>query len=146
LRFDLPPASGVFAAADAQDVEEILGNLLENAVKWARGTIRVSLSSDGPEARIEVEDDGPGIPPADRARVLDSGFRLDTAKPGTGLGLAIVSDLVHAYGGRLALDRSERLGGLHVLVALPRAEPNAAPAGEAPASSTPASHPPATAA
>ncbi|MGI1661584.1 sensor histidine kinase [Palleronia sp. KMU-117] len=123
LQFDLPPCgTAVFAAADAQDVEEILGNLLENAVKWASGTIRVSLSAEGAEARIEVEDDGPGIPAADRAKVIDSGFRLDTAKPGTGLGLAIVSDLVHAYGGRLVLDRSDRLGGLHVLAALPRSE------------------------
>jgi signal transduction histidine kinase len=121
LAFERPEvAPGLYAAADAQDVEEILGNLVENAVKWAEGRVRVTLAREGSEVRIVVEDDGPGIPEADRGRVTDSGFRLDTAKPGTGLGLAIVSDLVTAYGGRLALDASEDLGGLRATVALPR--------------------------
>jgi signal transduction histidine kinase len=121
LTFDLPEAApGLYAAADAQDVEEILGNLVENAVKWAEGRIRVTLAREGAEVRIVVEDDGPGIPEADRERVTGSGFRLDTAKPGTGLGLAIVSDLVTAYGGRLTLDASDDLGGLRVSAALPR--------------------------
>ena len=120
LSFERPEAdAGIYAAADAQDVEEILGNLVDNAVKWARGRVRVSLSREGAEVRIVVEDDGPGIPEAERGRVTGSGFRLDTAKPGTGLGLAIVSDLVTAYGGRLALDASDDLGGLRVLAALP---------------------------
>jgi signal transduction histidine kinase len=121
LAFELPGvAPDLYAAADAQDVEEILGNLVENAVKWAAGRVRVTLAREGSEVRIVVEDDGPGIPEADRGRVTDSGFRLDTAKPGTGLGLAIVSDLVTAYGGRLALDASEDLGGLRATAALPR--------------------------
>jgi signal transduction histidine kinase len=122
LTFDLVPSPPLFAAADQQDVEEIFGNLIENATKWARGTIRVSLASEGRELRITVEDDGPGIPEVERASVIGPGFRLDTAKPGTGLGLAIVSDLVHAYGGNLVLDRSERLGGLSVTVVLPRTD------------------------
>lgn len=126
IEFEIVPSPPVHAAADAQDVEEIFGNLIENATKWARGRIRVSLSSAGPTASIMVEDDGPGIPEDDRRHVLGSGYRLDTAKPGTGLGLAIVSDLVHAYGGSLDLGRSDDLGGLRVDVRLPRSE--AAPA------------------
>lgn len=126
LIFQLVPSQPVHAAADQQDVEEILGNLIENATKWTNSTIRVTLTSVGPQVRINVEDDGPGIPEKDRALVVDSGFRLDTAKPGTGLGLAIVSDLVHAYGGSMTLGASDTLGGLHATVRLPRADPAAA--------------------
>jgi signal transduction histidine kinase len=110
-------------AGEAGDFEEIAGNLLENAFKWSRGRVHVSLgrSSDpGQPKRVDlvIEDDGPGIP-ADRAsEALQRGRRLDENKPGSGLGLAIVSDLVAEYGGALELGNSE-LGGLRAVVTLP---------------------------
>ena len=104
---------------DRQDLEEVLGNLLDNALKWGRTTIRLSAISEPGGAVLCVEDDGAGIPEAERARVLESGARLDVSVAGTGLGLAIVSDLVSAYGGRLELSTSVRLGGLIAAVHLP---------------------------
>lgn len=104
------------------DLEEILGNLLENAGKWARTRVRLSILSDASNAArfcLLVEDDGPGIPEEQRSQALRRGTRLDETKPGTGLGLSIVSDLVAEYGGTVALDRS-RLGGLKVVTRLPR--------------------------
>jgi signal transduction histidine kinase len=71
---------------------------------------------------IWVEDDGPGIPEAERLRIFDRGVRLDTGKPGTGLGLAIVRDVAEIYGGSVTLGTSEDLGGLLVELRLPRAE------------------------
>lgn len=104
---------------DAQDIEEVLGNLLDNALKWCR--TRLSLTAQKRKGGIEVlvEDDGPGIPEADRAEAMRSGARLDTSKPGTGLGLAIASDLLQAYGAVLMLEDSKGLGGLAVRIALP---------------------------
>jgi signal transduction histidine kinase len=131
IAFDIVPSPPVRAAADSQDIEEIFGNLIENATKWARGRIRVSLSSTGPYVAIVIEDDGPGIPEEDRQHVLGSGYRLDTAKPGTGLGLAIVSDLVHAYGGNLDLGQSDDLGGLRVVAQLPQSEGTLSGGGDA---------------
>ena len=97
---------------DRQDLEEILGNLLENAFRWAGSRIRVSSSSHADSVEICVEDDGPGIPEEARKKALLAGERLDLRAKGTGLGLAIVSDLATAYGGRIDLGKSEALGGL----------------------------------
>jgi signal transduction histidine kinase len=104
---------------DAQDIEEVLGNLLDNALKWCRS--RLSLTARRKTGGIEVviEDDGPGIPATDRAAALSSGARLDTSKPGSGLGLAIANDLLLAYGATMELEDSPRLGGLAVRIALP---------------------------
>ena len=120
------PDDPLIFAGEREDLEEISGNLMENAMKWARTRVCLSAkdaASQG-DARgllIIIEDDGPGIP-EERARdALKRGRRLDETKPGTGLGLAIVADLVEEYGGSLALERSS-LGGLKVVVALPRAE------------------------
>jgi signal transduction histidine kinase len=106
------------AAMDPQDLAELLGNLTENAVKWARSRVSVTgaIARDG--AVLTVEDDGPGIADGDLAAALARGGRLDESRPGTGLGLAIVSDLVGAYGGTLTLGRST-LGGLQAVVQLP---------------------------
>jgi signal transduction histidine kinase len=106
------------AAIDAQDLAEMLGNLAENAAKWASFTIRFTGNSDGNEMVVAVEDDGPGIPDDAIGTALLRGGRLDEAQPGTGLGLAIVSDLVEAYGGSLTLGRSP-LGGLRAAIRLP---------------------------
>lgn len=119
------PADDVTFAGEREDLEEITGNLLENAVKWSRETVRVSIELAAgadpaqPHFTLAVEDDGPGIP-ADKAReALQRGHRLDETKPGTGLGLAIVSDLVKEYGGKLELGQSP-LGGLKASVTLRR--------------------------
>lgn len=121
LTVSVPDEEIVFAG-EREDLEELLGNLLENAMKWARSSALVSVarvSSDGPAKLFElsVEDDGPGIPEDKAREALMRGRRLDETKPGTGLGLAIVADLVNEYGGSLALDRS-RLGGLRAIIRL----------------------------
>ena len=79
----------------------------------------VTVRREGAMAEILVEDDGSGISPADRSRVIDRGVRLDSNKPGTGLGLAIVRDVAEIYGGSIALEESEDLGGLLVRLRLP---------------------------
>lgn len=116
------PQDAVFGG-EREDLEEIAGNLLENAMKWAASRVRVSVEVERGEPGILamiIEDDGPGIP-EDRARdALKRGGRLDETKPGTGLGLAIVSELVSEYGGALTLDRSP-LGGLKATVRLTQA-------------------------
>ncbi|WP_341706014.1 sensor histidine kinase [Halopseudomonas sp.] len=104
---------------DREDMLELLGNLLDNACKWAASQIRLSWLLDADQLQLEVADDGPGIAPTERARVLGRGTRLDQQAPGHGLGLAIVGDLVAAYGGKLALQQAPE-GGLLVLVSLPR--------------------------
>lgn len=114
IEMEVPPQDPVFAG-EREDFEEIVGNLVENAVKWAKHRVRLSVTGrDSAEGRLivlAVEDDGPGIPPEKAADAVKRGKRLDETKPGTGLGLAIVVDLVEEYGGQLALGRSS-LGGL----------------------------------
>ncbi|MCB1383278.1 MAG: histidine kinase [Notoacmeibacter sp.] len=108
-------------AGEQQDLEEIAGNLLENAMKWSRGQVKVSLAKQGREKlRLVIADDGPGIPAEQASLALKRGKRLDEKVPGTGLGLSIVSELVGEYGGELVLGRSD-LGGLEVRIDLPRA-------------------------
>lgn len=104
---------------DAQDIEEVLGNLLDNALKWCRGKLALTARKRRGGIEVLIEDDGPGIPPDARAEAVRSGARLDTSKPGTGLGLAIASDLLQAYGASLTLEDSQRLGGLAVRITLP---------------------------
>lgn len=106
------------ARIEQSDFDEIMGNLLDNAVKWSTSRVCVTAAAQGNMIVIEVADDGQGIPDVDMARVTESGRRLDTAKPGTGLGLAIVKDLTHAYGGALTLDTSAQKGGLAATVTL----------------------------
>ncbi|WP_309084090.1 ATP-binding protein [Chelativorans sp.] len=121
LHLELPRAEVVFAG-EREDLEEITGNLVENAMKWASGRVVLSLDPTGGAGerrfRIIIEDDGPGIPEEQARQALKRGRRLDESKPGTGLGLAIVADLVKEYGGTLALERSP-LGGLRAEVSLP---------------------------
>ncbi|HXH73152.1 MAG TPA: sensor histidine kinase [Mariprofundaceae bacterium] len=103
--------------ADREDMMELVGNLLDNACKWAAGEVRLGVTEH--PLTIIVEDDGPGMDEPTRERVLGRGVRADESKAGHGLGLAIVSDLVNAYAGSLELDRSPELGGLKVTVQLP---------------------------
>lgn len=107
---------------ERQDLQEMAGNIMENAGKWSKGRVRVAAVAVSPERlSITVEDDGPGLPADRRDEVLKRGARLDESAPGSGLGLAIVDELARAYGGALVLGDSS-MGGLKVELALPRAE------------------------
>lgn len=107
---------------ERQDLDELLGNLVENAAKYGGGRVFVTVEPKGEMIDIEVEDDGPGIPPERRGELFTRGARLDTTgKPGTGLGLAIVRDVAEIYGGRVSLEESEDLGGVLARLTLPAA-------------------------
>ena len=100
----------------------MIGNLLDNACKWAAANVKVRAEAAAAQVlQIAIEDDGPGLPAARRAEVLERGRRLDEQVPGTGLGLAIVADLAQLYGGRLVLEAAAG-GGLRALLILPAAE------------------------
>lgn len=116
VSFVIPEALTVLA--EDEDITEMIGNLLDNAFKWAKSRIAVSAAAglDG-AILIGVEDDGPGVPPVMRAEIL-KGRRLDETVPGSGLGLQVVQDIAQAYGGSLELDQSA-LGGLRVAVRFP---------------------------
>ena len=105
-------------AGEEQDLQEMLGNLLDNACKWARTTVRISATGAADRLCVAVEDDGPGIAESARAAVLTRGVRMDETVPGSGLGLAIVNELAQLYGGQLQL-QSSALGGLRVTLSLP---------------------------
>ncbi len=118
------PADPIAFAGEKEDFEEVCGNLLENACKWADHAIAIDIAShDDPHLfRVCVSDDGPGISAERRDLALRRGQRLDESKPGTGLGLSIVVETVRAYKGDVALGESG-LGGLEVRLTLPRARP-----------------------
>jgi len=104
---------------ERQDLDEMLGNLLENAAKYGGGRVFVTVEPNDKMVDILVEDDGKGIPEQQREAIFQRGARLDTDKPGTGLGLAIVRDVAEIYGGRITLEESEDLGGLLARLSLP---------------------------
>lgn len=107
---------------ERQDLQEILGNLMENACKWAKRRVRISAGPTGlGQMVLVVEDDGPGLPADQREAALQRGMRMDETTPGSGLGLSIVVELTKAYGGRITLGDSD-MGGLKVLLELPTAE------------------------
>ncbi len=110
---------------EQQDLEEMLGNLIDNACKWANSRVDIEMfSQSAPRLggvsffRLQVDDDGPGLAPAERDEVLTRGKRLDESKPGTGLGLSIVLELAKLYNGSLNLGNSP-LGGLRAELVLP---------------------------
>jgi signal transduction histidine kinase len=103
-----------------EDLDEMLGNVLDNACKWARSRVVLDVSRVNGHAQLSVDDDGPGLEPALRTAVLQRGVRADENVPGSGLGLAITRDLVELYAGTLTLDRGP-LGGLRVQITLPEA-------------------------
>jgi len=106
---------------ERQDLDEMLGNLIDNAALHGGGRVFVTLGGAPGEVELLIEDDGKGIAPALRDKLFSRGERLDTDKPGTGLGLAIVRDVAEIYGGTVSLDASEDLGGLMVRLTLPAA-------------------------
>ena len=119
---------GSVISASPQAVERVLANVLDNAVRYARSAVRVSVGPVGDGVLVVVSDDGPGIPADDRERVFERFTRLHDARDrdsgGTGLGLAIVSELIGAQGGRVRLLEAEG-GGLRVELWFPAAEPRA---------------------
>jgi signal transduction histidine kinase len=121
VRLDMTGDKELVARVERQDLDEMLGNLIENAAKYGGGSVFVTVEDAGEFVDLLIEDDGPGIPEADRVQIFDRGARLDTGKPGTGLGLAIVRDVAEIYEGKVALEESEDLGGLLVRLSLPKA-------------------------
>ncbi|WP_338405618.1 HAMP domain-containing sensor histidine kinase [Sphingobium arseniciresistens] len=122
VRIDMDGVKDASVRVERQDLDELLGNLVENAAKYGGGSVFATVQRAGDMVEILVEDDGAGIPEADRERIFDRGVRLDSGKPGTGLGLAIVRDVAEIYGGTVTLEESEDLGGLLVRLRLPLAE------------------------
>lgn len=122
LEMEIQVDAGLAVKAQREDLEEMLGNLLDNACKWAKTRIRLEARVDPASGRIVilVEDDGPGLSPEQRQLVLERGVRADEAAPGSGLGLAIVRDLAGLYGGEIQLGAST-LGGLSARLELPPA-------------------------
>ena len=116
IHVDVDPGHAV--RGEREDIDEVLGNILDNACKWARSQVSIASALEGSSLVITVDDDGPGLDVSMREAVLQRGVRADEASPGSGLGLAIVRDLVELYGGSIALG-SSRLGGLSVRLQLP---------------------------
>ena len=112
------PNDDALFAGESQDLQDMLGNLLDNAARWAAREVAVVAERQGDRLSITIDDDGPGIAPDRRGAALTRGTRLDESAPGSGLGLHIVADLAGLYGGSLALCDSP-LGGLRVRLELP---------------------------
>lgn len=120
IQFALAPqAQAADFRGEAQDLYEMLGNLLDNAGKWARSRVQVDVQQAAGQLCLAVDDDGPGIPPDQRERIFQRGVRLDERCPGAGLGLDIVRNLAESYGGRIQVQDSP-LGGARLLLCLPR--------------------------
>jgi len=120
VRIDIDGDSQAVVSVERQDLDEMIGNLVENAAKYGGGSVFVTVETGEDFVELLIEDDGMGIPAEERAHIFDRGARLDTGKPGTGLGLAIVRDVAEIYDGKVALEESEDLGGLLVRLSLPR--------------------------
>ena len=107
VAIDVTPARP-FARAQREDLDELLGNLIDNACKWAKSRVEIASSLDAGHVITTVDDDGPGLAAELRETVLQRGVRADEAAPGSGLGLAIVADLAEVYGGSIALAVTDR--------------------------------------
>ncbi len=118
IAFVMDVPTDLAVACEPQDFDEMAGNLLDNAFKWASTSVSVSALRNDAEVLVLVDDDGPGLAPAQREEVLMPGKRLDEAAPGFGFGLSIASELAELYGGSVALDEGP-LGGLRVTLRLP---------------------------
>lgn len=121
LSWEIDGPSACMVTVDTNDLSDLVGNILENAAKWARTCIRVSVTQDANEVVFTVVDDGPGAPPDQLEGLRQRGIRLDEKKPGSGIGLAIVDDIASAYGGNVVLE-SLGNGGFSASVYLPAAD------------------------
>lgn len=122
LKIDLQVSSTSRFRGDERDLMELLGNLMENGCKYGRERVCVRASGSGEALELTVEDDGPGMEPALRERLLARGARADQTQPGQGIGLAVAADIVQSYGGQLTVDDSP-LGGCHITVSFGGASP-----------------------
>ena len=121
LRISTDLADGLAFRGEREDLEEMVGNLIDNACKWAEHKVHVEARPlDGGRIALHVGDDGPGLAPDERARAMQRGERLDESVPGSGLGLSIVRDIAKLYGGAFSLAQS-RLGGVEARLELPGA-------------------------
>ncbi len=124
IAIEVRAAAAVRFRGERADLEEMLGNLIDNACKWAASRVAIEAlrdgAGDGQVVRILVDDDGPGLTPAEREQVAHRGRRLDESKPGSGLGLSIVVELAQLYGGDLKLAAAP-IGGLRAELTLPAA-------------------------
>ena len=120
VRVILLRGAGDRAFCAGADLEEMLGNLIDNSSKWAKSRVQIGCSTTDDRLEITVEDDGPGIDRAEFENVMRRGHKLDESKPGHGQGLGIVKDIAALYGGSLMLANSE-LGGLQAKLDLPSA-------------------------
>jgi signal transduction histidine kinase len=118
LAYEIRIAPDIALACEAQDLDELLGNLLDNASKWARQCVLVTAVREGPMVEITIEDDGPGLSDQQAVDVMRPGHRIDESAPGYGFGLPITRELAELYGGTVKLTRS-RLSGLQAAVSLP---------------------------
>lgn len=116
IQVDVP--AGHFIRGQREDLEEMLGNLMDNACKWAKSSVKIHSILENDAVVLSVDDDGPGLLPSMRDQVLQRGVRADQAAPGSGLGLAIVRDLAELYRGTIALDDSP-MAGLRAILRLP---------------------------
>ncbi len=121
VRIDTDGPKDLQVHVERQDLDEMLGNLIENAAKYGGGSVFVTVAKHSGFVEFLIEDDGVGIPAEERLRIFDRGVRLDSGKPGTGLGMAIVRDVAEIYEGTVSLEESEDLGGLLVRLRLPAA-------------------------
>jgi signal transduction histidine kinase len=115
-----PDQANLAFRGEEQDLQEMLGNLIDNASKWARSRVEIQVKDESGKLRVNIDDDGKGIAEAERDRVFKRGVRADELVPGTGLGLAITADLARMYGGDLVLTKSS-IGGLKASLMLPSA-------------------------
>jgi signal transduction histidine kinase len=120
VRVEVDATPGLAFRGERQDLEEMLGNLIDNACKWALARVTVSAHAEADRILFTIDDDGPGLPADQRGAVFDRGTRLDESVPGSGLGLAIVRDIAELYHGAIALEDSA-LGGLRAVLTLPAA-------------------------
>lgn len=120
LQFDLSGLDNCWFRGEGQDLEEMVGNLMDNACKWAKQRVDVHCSTDTGQLQLLVEDDGPGIPEEQIEKVMQRGHKLDESKPGHGQGMGIVKDIADLYGGQLTLGRNS-MGGLRASLQLPAA-------------------------
>jgi two-component system sensor histidine kinase PhoQ len=118
IRLTIDAPSPVFFHGDEPDLMELLGNILENAFKYGRQNIKVSVDTDADDLKIRIADDGPGIPDFMQQQILQRGARADTAQPGHGIGLAIAVDVISGYRGSLTIGKSP-LGGAEFHITLP---------------------------
>ncbi|HWV13967.1 MAG TPA: ATP-binding protein [Cellvibrio sp.] len=119
INSDWECAANCIFAGDEQDLMELLGNIIENAFKYGNTKVKVrSFVSPNKQLLFTIEDDGPGIPQQQQARILERGHRLDSNQPGQGIGLAVAADIIHSYGGQLHIQHSD-LGGAQFKIQLP---------------------------